>query len=471
MGDADEWEKMKQIKPQGYVCYQATTPLKIDGRLDDEAWSSAPWTVDFADIQGADKPKPTFRTRAKMLWDANCLYIAAELVEPHVWGTLVKHDSVIFHDNDFEVFIDPDGDNHEYYEFEMNALNTGWDLFLPKPYSDGGSADDGWEIPGLKTAVQVDGTLNDPADSDQGWSLEIAIPWQALGQHAHRNVPPRNGDQWRVNFSRVEWEHEIKEGKYVKVAGKPEDNWVWSPQGIINMHRPERWGYVQFSDAKPGTVEFQRDPTERGRDALMEVYHLQKSFQKRNSRWAVSWDELNAAANLFADFPEAPILKLTPEGYDVTLAIPLGDNRTQTWRVQQDSRLWVPDRWEKHVDKIKNMLDRQAAAWNRGDIDAFMEDYWKSDQLTFSSAGKATRGWAATKANYKTRYPTKEKMGQLTFSELEVTLLDETSALVLGRWHLAREGDEPQGNFSLVLRQIDGTWVIVHDHTSLEETR
>jgi hypothetical protein len=190
MADADEWEKMKHIKPQGYVCYQATTPLKIDGRLDDDAWSSAPWTVDFADIQGSNKPEPRFRTRAKMLWDADCLYIAAELDEPHVWGTLIKHDSVIFHDNDFEVFIDPDGDNHEYYEFEMNALNTGWDLFLPRPYSDGGSADDGWEIPGLKTAVHSERSVQ----HRQGL---VAGDRDSLASARPTRTPRRPAKEWR----------------------------------------------------------------------------------------------------------------------------------------------------------------------------------------------------------------------------------------------------------------------------------
>ena len=74
-----------------------------------------------------------------MLWDDTYLYVGALLEEPHVWATLTQHDSVIFHDNDFEVFIDPDGDNHEYCEIEINALNTEWDLFLNKPYRDGWS--------------------------------------------------------------------------------------------------------------------------------------------------------------------------------------------------------------------------------------------------------------------------------------------------------------------------------------------
>ena len=235
--------------PKRYEARKAAAPIRIDGKLDDAAWQSAAWTDDFVDIEGDRKPKPRFRTRAKIAWDDTYLYFAAELAEPHVWGTLTQHDSVIFRDNDFEVFLDPDGDTLEYYEFEMNALNTGWDLFLNKPYRFGGKADNKWEIPGLKTAVHIDGTLNDSRDTDRGWSLEIAMPWSALGQHPHA------GKEWRINFSRVEWQHELVDGKYVKVKGTKEDNWVWSPQGVINMHVPEHWGYVKFVE----NVAFDRD--------------------------------------------------------------------------------------------------------------------------------------------------------------------------------------------------------------------
>ena len=232
--------------PKQYECRRAPAPLNIDGRLDDSAWKAAPWTDVFIDIEGNVKPPPRFRTRARMLWDDNYFYVAADMEEPHVWGTLTKHDSVIFHDNDFEVFIDPDGDTLEYYEFEINALNTGWDLFLDKPYRHGGKARNSWEIPGLRTAVHIAGTLNDPSDTDRGWSVEIAFPWKALAEYAHKSAPPRQGDEWRVNFSRVEWRHEIAGGKYRKVPKTKEDNWVWSPQGAINMHIPERWGRVRF---------------------------------------------------------------------------------------------------------------------------------------------------------------------------------------------------------------------------------
>jgi uncharacterized protein (TIGR02246 family) len=119
--------------------------------------------------------------------------------------------------------------------------------------------------------------------------------------------------------------------------------------------------------------------------------------------------------------------------------------------------------------EIEAVLSRQAEAWNRGDIDGFMEHYWKSDGLTFSSGGQTMRGWKSTKENYQRRYPTREKMGRLTFSELEITPLGESAALVLGRWRLARDESPVGGNFSLVCRKIDGKWVIVHDHTSKGE--
>ena len=157
-----------------------------------------------------------------------------------------EHDSVIFRDNDFEVFLNPSGDGLNYFEFEINALNTGWDLFLPKPYRARGKADNSWEIPGLKTAVAIDGALNNPAGLDRGWTVEIAFPWTAFASRAPV-TRPKPGDTWRVNFSRVEWQAVVRDGRYLKVAGTKEDNWVWSPQGEVDMHIPSKWGYVLFS--------------------------------------------------------------------------------------------------------------------------------------------------------------------------------------------------------------------------------
>src|ERR1043165_7121731 len=164
--DHTDWrEKMKPILPRGYSCRHTTAPIKVDGLLDEAAWANAPWTDDFVDILGDARPKPRLRTRAKLLWDDDYLYVAAELEEPHVWATLTNHDSVIFNDPDFEVFVDPRGETQPNYEFEMNALNTTWDLRLSKPYLDGGKPEDAWEIPGVSTAVHINGTSTSRASS------------------------------------------------------------------------------------------------------------------------------------------------------------------------------------------------------------------------------------------------------------------------------------------------------------------
>jgi L-asparaginase / beta-aspartyl-peptidase len=115
---------------------------------------------------------------------------------------------------------------------------------------------------------------------------------------------------------------------------------------------------------------------------------------------------------------------------------------------------------------IEGVLRVQQEAWNGGDVEAFMAHYWKSDALTFSAGGKTTRGWQATLGGYRERYPTKEKMGRLTLSGLEVTPLGDAAAMVLGRWNLDGVSEPVGGNFTLVFRKIDDRWVIVHDHTS-----
>ena len=115
---------------------------------------------------------------------------------------------------------------------------------------------------------------------------------------------------------------------------------------------------------------------------------------------------------------------------------------------------------------LRAKLTAQATAWNEANIERFMEVYWKSEQLTFSSGGKVTRGWQATIDRYRNKYPTKKEMGELTFSDLEITMLGPEAALVLGVWHLKREPTDAGGNFTLVFRKIDGDWLIIHDHTS-----
>jgi Carbohydrate family 9 binding domain-like len=324
--------------PRGYVCYRAKSPITIDGRLDDAAWADAPWSEPFCDIEGDRKPDPRLRTRMKMLWDDSALYIAAELEEPHVWATLKDHDAVIFHDNDFEVFLDPDADSHLYGELELNALKTTWDLLLNKPYKDGGRAIDAWEITGLKTAVQIDGTLNDPRDTDRGWTVEIAWPWKSIKEIATCPVPPRHGDQWRINFSRVEWDMEIVDGKYRKVPKRPEHNWVWSPHGVIDMHRPERWGILQFSTEPPGTTTLLPDPAQAARDYLHRIYYAQRDYRKLHGQYATSLSGLQAALPS-NDSLAAPRLDTTRNGFEASVERVKPDGARERWRITQDARI------------------------------------------------------------------------------------------------------------------------------------
>lgn len=237
--------------PRAYEAHYTSAKLVVDGKAEEAAWQEVPFSDKFVDIEGVKSPR--YDTRMKMLWDEHYLYFYAEMEEPHVWGTLKERDTVIFYNNDFEIFIDPDGDTHEYYEFEMNALNTVWDLLLVKPYRNGGSVIDHWDINGLRSAVHIQGTLNDPTDADKGWSVEVAIPWGVLAEAAHMPVPPE-GKFWRINFSRVNWDFDLEDGKYSRKRDgqgnyAPEYNWVWSPQQVVNMHEPERWGYVYFKPA------------------------------------------------------------------------------------------------------------------------------------------------------------------------------------------------------------------------------
>ncbi len=293
-------EIVPAFAPQNYICQFTSEPLDIDGRPNEAGWLQAAWTDDFVDIEGDKQPFPRFRTRAKMLWDEDYFYFFAEMEEPHIWATLRQRDTVIFYDNDFEIFIDPDGDSHRYYEFEMNAFNTIWDLMLITPYRDHANAVlNSWDMRGIKTAVDVQGTLNDPSDEDEKWTVEIALPWEALKEQASGQSKPEPGEHWRVNFSRVEWQVDVVDGKYQKrtdsQTGKRlrEDNWVWSPQGAINMHRPETWGFVQFAGTNAGELgDFEIPAYEYTKWELRKLYYAQRSYRAKHQQYAERLNQL-----------------------------------------------------------------------------------------------------------------------------------------------------------------------------------
>ena len=120
----------------------------------------------------------------------------------------------------------------------------------------------------------------------------------------------------------------------------------------------------------------------------------------------------------------------------------------------------------KIMSAVRAVMDAQAAAWNRGDIEGFMDGYERSDETTFISGDNLTRGWQTVLERYKKNYDSREKMGQLVFSDLEIKPADKDSAIVLGRWQLTRAKDTPHGRFTLLFRRTKAGWRIVHDHTS-----
>jgi len=315
--------------PEKYVCYQTIDEISIDGKMDESSWSKAKWTNYFVDIEGDLKPKPYYQTRVKMLWDDEYFYFAAKLEEPHIWAKLTERDAVVFYDNDFEIFIDPDGDTHKYYEFEINAFNTQWDLLITKPYRDDENvALNGWDIQGLKTAIGIKGTINDPSDEDEYWIIEVAYPWKALSEMTKSKSPPYDGDQWKVGFSRVQWETEVIDGKYEKknnpTTGKhyPENNWVWSPQGLIAMHAPETWGLVQFTEINVGDriVEFNYDNDEDAKWALRNVYYAQKDYQIKNGKYTNDFGMLDIPDEVnLKNYRWPPELYSTPSQFEAII--------------------------------------------------------------------------------------------------------------------------------------------------------
>jgi hypothetical protein len=302
-GAQNLWEKHEYLSlpAQHYVVYQTNEKIKIDGIPDESAWELAAWSADFVDIEGSKKPVPEFRTRIKMLWDISCLYILAELEEPHIWAYFEEHDQIVYHENDFEIFLDPDGDTHNYFEFELNAANTLFDLFLTKPYRDGGIPLITWNAPGFTSAVSISGTLNNPADSDKKWTIEMAIPFESL-KLGLKSLVPDDGQIWKANFSRVQWKTDVVDGKYQKRKDKntglylSENNWVWNPTGEINLHVPERWGMLQFSksvvnSANNGT--FVMPQYEALKKHLWLVYYKQQDFKLSNGMFATSLSSLS----------------------------------------------------------------------------------------------------------------------------------------------------------------------------------
>ena len=253
-----------------YTARRTSTPIAVDGRLDEAAWAAAERSPRFSDLV---RGTPGIHdTRAAVLWDDEFLYVGYWVEEPFVEATLTERDAPIYRNNDVELFI---AGRDAYYEFEINAFNTIYEVFfvweeayekagyaaLPefdrtkpgvRPFNGVGFKKHprgprigywNWDLPGLATAVHVDGTINDNKDRDRGWTVELRIPWaslQPLARPDGRSLPPREGDVWRMDFSRF---NTYKEAAPAQDPG----GWAWSPHGVWDSHVPEVFPYVRFS--------------------------------------------------------------------------------------------------------------------------------------------------------------------------------------------------------------------------------
>jgi hypothetical protein len=260
------------------TCFRTRGPIRVDGHLDETAWQKAPKSPRFVDM--ASGAPGFFDTRVATLWDDENFYVGFWVEEPFVEAHHTERDAIIFQENDVEVFIDG-GDC--YYEFEINALNTiyeilfvwrdayirgsrfdmpEFDLLARKAVTFGGDYDRrpesfwwgthprglrwaflDWDFPGVRSAVQVDGTINDNTTLDRGWFVEIAFPWAGMTWLANgRSLPPRDGDVWRMFFGR--FEKLLAGGAEIQ----PHPAWAMNSHGVYDTHLPDRWSFVHFSD-------------------------------------------------------------------------------------------------------------------------------------------------------------------------------------------------------------------------------
>ena len=185
-------------------------------------------------------------------------------------------------------------------------MNTVWYLFLAEPYRDGGSGLNGYDMHGLRTAVHVDGSINDPSAENKGWSVEVVIPFSALYEYQKERRAPKNGEFYRMNFSRVQWNVDVKDNTYVKRTDEngnvlPEDNWVWAPTGVINIHYPELWAFVFFSEDREDAPCDSTIPEDEYRKwELRKLYYAENILFETTGSYSSSLDELQKTLDAYA---------------------------------------------------------------------------------------------------------------------------------------------------------------------------
>ncbi len=243
-----------------YYCYKTSEPIIVDGIIDEEGWSNVPWLNFYGLVDGSEAPYPS---QVKMVWDSKYIYIAFNSETPNAWGSVSKEQGepqklrespFIMHFDDFvKIFLDPDSDGKNYIEIHINALNHRNDMWVGygSTKADRYSLDSSptnwhleWNCPGILSNVGVQGTLNNPHDTDKGWTLEVAIPWESMKQFTLGHCPPEAGDVWRAHLGRLYREKKAGDKSY----------YTWPVIGIEDCHKLDRYGYLIFSD-KPAVMK------------------------------------------------------------------------------------------------------------------------------------------------------------------------------------------------------------------------
>ncbi len=291
-----------------YYCYKTTDPIVIDGAIDEKAWIDIPW-IDFLGL--VDGSKAPYPSQAKIVWDAKYLYFAfnvedanvwalvgQEVGEPRKWGDPKRF--IMRRDGFVKIFLDPDSDGKNYIEIHINAFNNSNDVWLEHgstrtDYQDVDTSPANyhleWDCPGLRSAVKIDGTLNDFNDIDKGWTLEVAIPWNSLIPFSAGRCPPEPGDVWRSHLGRA----------YKSKIGADRSYYAWPVIGIKDCHQLDRYGYLIFSENA----------------AVMELKKPASATEKNPLEWKMVW---------------CWTLKDKPDAEVVSLAKSLGFNAIQCSR-------------------------------------------------------------------------------------------------------------------------------------------
>ncbi len=208
--------------------------IRLDGKLDEKEWKDAPSTGAF--VRTMDGQVGEQKTTAKLLWDDKNLYVAFECEDKDVWTTLDKHDDKLWTQEAVEMFIDADGDGKTYVELQANPKGATFDSYLAAYRKNENDFESN-----MKVGVKVDGTLDKRDDTDKGWVVEMAIPLEAARGKLKemKNVPPKVGTEWRVNFFRLDMP-----------SGRPQVGTAWSPPMVGDFHALERFGVLTFGDEK-----------------------------------------------------------------------------------------------------------------------------------------------------------------------------------------------------------------------------